>query len=427
MIKIYKSNEWNAQSISQRKTPLSADVKKAAEDIVNDVKARGDKALYEYTAKFDKVSLDSLEVTDAEIEEAMNEVSPEFIRILKTAKANIERFHKMQLRDGFRIYDDGIILGQVITPLAKVGVYVPGGTASYPSTVLMDTVPAKIAGVGEIIMVTPPSKSGKVASPILAAAKIAGVDRIFKIGGAQAIGALAYSTESVPAVDKIVGPGNMFVAAAKTLVSGIVGIDMVAGPSEILVIADESASPFVVAGDLLSQAEHDRSAAAILVTTSEELAKRVSAELEVQLEALPRNEITRESIDSASAIIVVDNIDEAIEISNSIAPEHLEICLDNAMDYLPKIKNAGSIFLGHNTPEALGDYYAGTNHTLPTNSTARFYSPLSVDDFIKKSSYISYSYEALERVKDDIEYFAEAEGLSAHARSVTNRFKKGSN
>ena len=328
----------------------------------------------------------------------------------------------MQLRDGFEIKKDGgIVLGQRITPIEKVGIYVPGGRASYPSTVLMNAIPAKIAGVTDIIMVSPPDKDGNIPDNILAAAQIAGVTRIFKVGGAQAVAALAYGTESIPKVDKIVGPGNVYVAAAKRRVFGLVNIDMIAGPSEILIISDKTGNPVHIAADMLSQAEHDPMASAVLVTDSEELASKVSEQIEIQLNVLPRKEICRTSIDGESKIIIAKNLDEAIDISNALAPEHLEIVLDNPFDILPKIKNAGSIFLGKNCPEALGDYFAGPNHTLPTSGTARFSSPLSVDDFIKKSSYIYYTEEAIKDVAEDIAYFAESEGLSAHAQSALSR------
>ena len=328
------------------------------------------------------------------------------------------------MRNSFIINNqDGIVTGQKITPIEKVGLYVPGGTAAYPSTVLMDSIPAKIAGCSEICITTPPSTDGKVNPVILAAAKIAGVDRIFKIGGAQAVAALAYGTETVPKVDKIVGPGNAFVAEAKRQVFGLVSIDMIAGPSEILVIADSKSDPSFVAADLLSQAEHDKMASAVLVTDSEELAEKVSEEIEKQLKLLPREEIARTSIDNNGKIIVADNIEDVIDVSNEIAPEHLELCVDNPFDYLDKIKNAGSIFMGRYCPEALGDYFAGPNHTLPTSGTARFSSPLSVDDFVKKSQYTYYTKEALGKVYDSVAFFAEKEGLSAHARSATIRFE----
>ncbi len=374
--------------------------------------------------KFDNTVTDCLEVTDEEIEEAFNAVDDEFLRIIKQAKQNIYDYHKHQVRSSFVVAEkDGIVLGQKIIPLERAGVYVPGGTAAYPSTVLMNVVPAKLAGVKEIVMTTP-AKEGKINPVILAAAKTAGVDRIFKVGGAQAIAALAYGTESIPRVDKIVGPGNAFVAEAKKQVFGMVNIDMIAGPSEILVIADGTCSAKTVAADMLSQAEHDKLASAVLVTDSRKLADEVAKQIEAQLRILPREEIARASIENNGKIIVANNIEQGIEIANTIAPEHLELCVDNPFDYLDRIKNAGSIFLGKNCPEALGDYYAGPNHTLPTSGTARFSSPLSVDDFVKKSAFTYYTKEALGAVCDDIAYFAEKEGLSAHARSALVRFDK---
>lgn len=426
MIKIYNRSELSLDKILERTVSDSsqiAKIEKTVDLILSGVKSRGDTALLEYTESFDKVKLNDLMVTEQEIDKAYSSTDSNFIAILKEAAENISFFHQKQLRSGFEITKkDGIVLGQKITPLKRVGIYVPGGTASYPSTVLMNAIPAKIAGVEEIIMVTPPDKNGNVPSVILSAAKIAGVNKIFKVGGAQAIGALAYGTESIPKVDKIVGPGNIYVATAKRKVFGLVDIDMIAGPSEILVIADTTADIECVAADLLSQAEHDKLASAVLICTCMEYAKRVSEKIEFQLSDLPRNNIARVSIDNNGKIIVAKNIDEAIEIANEIAPEHLEICVDNPFDYLDKVINAGSIFLGKNTPEALGDYFAGPNHTLPTSGTARFSSPLSVDEFIKKSSYISYSKEALGKVKDKVITFAEKEGLDAHARSVSSRF-----
>ncbi len=424
MIKIMKYGEVSADEIFAR-GESSFDVADIVTDIIENVKANGDKALFEYCKKFDKAELSSLEVTEEEIEEAFNTVEPKFIEILKEAAENIREFHKKQVRNSFIINEqDGIVTGQKVTPIEKVGLYVPGGTAAYPSTVLMDSIPAKIAGCNEICITTPPSADGKVNPVILAAAKIAGVDRIFKIGGAQAVAALAYGTETVPKVDKIVGPGNAFVAEAKRQVFGRVSIDMIAGPSEILVIADGKSNPAFVAADLLSQAEHDKMASAVLVTESIDLANAVSEEIEKQLKELPREEIARVSIDNNGKIIVADNILDVIDVANEIAPEHLEICVDNPFDYLDKIKNAGSIFMGRYCPEALGDYFAGPNHTLPTSGTARFSSPLSVDDFVKKSQYTYYTKEALLKVAEDVAFFAEKEGLSAHARSATIRMEK---
>ena len=400
------------------------DVNTIVKNILDDVKSRGDQALYDYNKKFDNVSLSSLQVTEKEIEDAFNRLDKELLEVIRYSHENIVRYHTKQKRNDFLDKDtDGVILGQIINPIEKVGIYVPGGTAAYPSTVLMNAVPAKVAGVEEIVMVTPPNEDGTISDVILAAAKIAGVTKIFKVGGAQAVAALSYGTETIPAVYKIVGPGNIFVAMAKKMVFGEVAIDMVAGPSEVLIISDDSSDPVHIAADLLSQAEHDKLAACILVTTSEELAKSVAVEIESQLAELPRQEIARESINNNGRIIIAKNIEEAILISNEIAPEHLELAVMDPFALLSKIKNAGSIFLGHNTPEPLGDYLAGPNHTIPTSGTAKFASPLSVDDFIKKSSVIYYSKEALEKVKDKVILFAESEGLTAHANSVRKRFK----
>ena len=400
------------------------DVNTIVKGILDDVKLRGDQALYDYNKKFDNVSLSSLQVTEKEIEDAFNRLDKELLEVIRYSHENIVRYHTKQKRNDFLDKDtDGVILGQIINPIEKVGIYVPGGTAAYPSTVLMNAVPAKVAGVEEIVMVTPPNEDGTISDVILAAAKIAGVTKIFKVGGAQAVAALSYGTETIPAVYKIVGPGNIFVAMAKKMVFGEVAIDMVAGPSEVLIISDDSSDPVHIAADLLSQAEHDKLAACILVTTSEELAKSVAVEIESQLAELPRQEIARESINNNGRIIIAKSIEEAILISNEIAPEHLELAVMDPFALLSKIKNAGSIFLGHNTPEPLGDYLAGPNHTIPTSGTAKFASPLSVDDFIKKSSVIYYSKEALEKVKDKVILFAESEGLTAHANSVRKRFK----
>ena len=400
------------------------DVNTIVKNILDDVKLRGDQALYDYNKKFDNVSLSSLQVTEKEIEDAFNRLDKELLEVIRYSHENIVRYHTKQKRNDFLDKDtDGVILGQIINPIEKVGIYVPGGTAAYPSTVLMNAVPAKVAGVEEIVMVTPPNEDGTISDVILAAAKIAGVTKIFKVGGAQAVAALSYGTETIPAVYKIVGPGNIFVAMAKKMVFGEVAIDMVAGPSEVLIISDDSSDPVHIAADLLSQAEHDKLAACILVTTSEELAKSVAIEIESQLAELPRQEIARESINNNGKIIIAKSIEEAILISNEIAPEHLELAVMDPFALLSKIKNAGSIFLGHNTPEPLGDYLAGPNHTIPTSGTAKFASPLSVDDFIKKSSVIYYSKEALEKVKDKVILFAESEGLTAHANSVRKRFK----
>ena len=424
MIKIYSYGEVPASEIFSRQSP-TANVSDAVSAIIAEVVSRGDEALFEFTAKFDKAQLSSLEVTSAEIDEAFSAVDPAFLDILREAAENIRAFHSKQVRNGFMLNrDGGIVVGQKITPIEKVGLYVPGGTASYPSTVLMDSIPAKIAGCNEIVMVTPPGKDGKISPVILAAAKIAGVTRIFKIGGAQAVAALAYGTETVPKVDKIVGPGNAFVAEAKKQVFGMVSIDMIAGPSEILVVADATNSPKVIAADLLSQAEHDKNASAVLVTDSKEFALAVSDELERQIPMLPRSEIARASIDINGKIIVAeDDLLLAIEIANEIAPEHLELCVDNPFDYLDRVKHAGSIFMGKNCPEALGDYYAGPNHTLPTGGTARFSSPLSVDDFVKKTQYTYYSADALKSVANKVSFFANQEGLQAHGISATVRFE----
>ena len=424
MIKIYSYGEVPASEIFSRQSP-TANVSDAVSAIIAEVVSRGDEALFEFTAKFDKAQLSSLEVTSEEIDEAFAAVDPAFLDILREAADNIRAFHSKQVRNGFMLNrDGGIVVGQKITPIEKVGLYVPGGTASYPSTVLMDRIPAKIAGCNEIVMVTPPGKDGKISPVILAAAKIAGVTRIFKLGGAQAVAALAYGTETVPKVDKIVGPGNAFVAEAKKQVFGMVSIDMIAGPSEILVVADATNSPKVIAADLLSQAEHDKNASAVLVTDSKEFALAVSDELERQIPLLPRSEIARASIDVNGKIIVAeDDLMLAIEIANEIAPEHLELCVDNPFDYLDRVKHAGSIFMGKNCPEALGDYYAGPNHTLPTGGTARFSSPLSVDDFVKKTQYTYYSADALKSVADKVSFFANQEGLQAHGISATVRFE----
>ena len=421
MIKIMKYGQVPNSEIFARVTP-AVDVAAIVADILRDVQRKGDKAVLAYCAKFDKAQLDALEVSRQEIEEAKAVVEPEFLKILEEAAANIRAFHSRQVRNSFVLTDKpGVVLGQKVTPFEKVGVYVPGGTAAYPSTVLMDTIPAKIAGCPQIVMVTPPGKDGKINPAILAAASIAGVDRIFKVGGAQAIAALAYGTESIPKVDKIVGPGNAFVAEAKKQVFGKVSIDMIAGPSEILVIADGKSNPVHVAADLLCQAEHDKLASAVLVTDSEELALAVQQELERQLPLLPREEIARASIDNNGKIIVADSLMSGIEIANEIAPEHLELMVDDPFSYLEEVKNAGSIFMGRSCPEALGDYFAGPNHTLPTSGTARFSSPLSVDDFVKKSQFTYYTPQALADVTEQIAAFAEKEGLRAHGRSVTIR------
>ncbi len=424
MIKIMKYGEVKNEEIFARTQP-EIDVEAIVSGIIENVKENGDKALFEYCEKFDKAKLDSLAVAENEIEEAVASVEPEFLEILRRAAANIRKFHEKQKRNSFIINDEpGIVMGQKIIPVDRAGLYVPGGTAAYPSTVLMDSIPAKIAGVKEVIMVTPPNKEGKVNPVILAAAYVAGVDKIFKIGGAQAIAALAFGTESVPRVDKIVGPGNAFVAEAKKQVFGKVSIDMIAGPSEILIVADSKTNPKFAAADLLSQAEHDKMASAVLVTDSEELAYAVREELEHQIPLLERADIARASIDNNGKIIVADDLMKAIDIANEIAPEHLELCVDSPFDYLDSIRHAGSVFMGRNCPEALGDYFAGPNHTLPTSGTAKFSSPLSVDDFVKKTQYTYYTEKALAKVADDVAYFAKKEGLTAHARSAVVRTEK---
>ncbi|MBR2521912.1 MAG: histidinol dehydrogenase [Coriobacteriales bacterium] len=422
MIRILSYSDISDAEVFARIIPQST-VAGAVSDIIAAVRERGDEALFEFTERFDGVKLEALQVTQAEIDEALELVEPEFIEVLELAAANIREFHGKQVREGFTIDKGNIVLGQRVIPLDSAGLYVPGGTAAYPSTVLMDSIPAKIAGVGRVVMVTPPNKEGKVTPAILAAAKVAGIDCIYKVGGAHAIAALAYGTETIAPVDKIVGPGNAFVSEAKKQVFGQVAIDMIAGPSEILVVADGTANPRFVAADLLSQAEHDKLASAVLVTDSMELAETVQAQIEEQLPALAREEIARTSIDNEGKIIVASSIDVAIEIANRIAPEHLELCVDNPFDYLDKVRHAGSVFLGKNCPEALGDYLAGTNHALPTSGTARFSSPLSVDDFVKRSQFTYYSADALSKVADSIALFAGKEGLTAHAKSATIRFE----
>ena len=421
MIKIMRFGEVSPDEIFARVVP-GVNVEGIVTEIIENVKENGDKALLSYCEKFDKAKLSSLQVTEEEINEAVNAVDPAFLEILEKAAANIRRFHQKQVRNSFIINDQpGVVIGQKIIPIDRAGLYVPGGTAAYPSTVLMDSIPAKIAGCREVVMVTPPNKDGKINPVILAAAKIAGIDRIFKVGGAQAVAALAYGTESIPKVDKIVGPGNAYVAEAKKQVFGKVSIDMIAGPSEILIVADGATDPRHAAADLLSQAEHDTMASAVLVTDSQKLAEAVQAELELQIPQLERSNIARASIDNNGKIIVADDLMQAIEIANEIAPEHLELCVDNPFDYLDSIRHAGSIFMGRNCPEALGDYFAGPNHTLPTSGTARFSSPLSVDDFIKKTQYTYYTQDALKQVAENVAFFAKAEGLTAHAKSAIIR------
>ena len=417
MIPILDYEKTEESAIFQRNTPQSQ-VTEPVQKIIAQVRSQGDRALFHYTRLFDKVDISSLEVTGEELEAALEQTDKALLSVLSSAAENIKAYHSRQKRTGFSFSPEpGVVLGQKIAPLEKVGIYVPGGTAAYPSTVLMTAIPAKIAGCGEIIMVSPPD----IAPEILAAAKIAGVDRIFRVGGAQAIAALAYGTESIPRVDKIVGPGNAYVAEAKRQVFGQVAIDMIAGPSEILIIADEKSSPAHIAADMLSQAEHDRLASAVLITTSRSLAEQVQKELEAQVSRLPRKEIAQASLEGQGKIILAASIPQAMEISNRLAPEHLELMVENPMDYLDAIKNAGSVFLGRYCPEPVGDYWAGPNHTLPTGGTARFSSPLSVDDFVKKSQFTAYSQEALQKAGKKIAYFAQAEGLEAHARSITIR------
>ena len=424
MIPIYEYGQVPSSEIFARDN-IASNMEGAVTEILAQVAARGDEALREYTLRFDKADLTELEVTEAEIDEAFAAVEPEFVEILRQAAANIRAFHEKQRRNSFVVADQpGVVLGQKIVPIQKVGLYVPGGTAAYPSTVLMDSIPAKIAGCPQLVMVTPPSADGKVNPVILAAAKIAGVDRIFKVGGAQAVAGLAYGTETLPKVDKIVGPGNAYVAEAKKQVFGRVAIDMIAGPSEILVVADGTCNAKIVAADMLSQAEHDKMASAVLVTDSGELAKAVQAELERQIPLLPRSEIARASIDNNGKIIVAETLDAAIDIANEIAPEHLELCVDAPFDYLDRVRCAGSIFLGKNCPEALGDYFAGPNHTLPTSGTAKFSSALSVDDFVVKSQFTYYTADALAKVGEQVACFARKEGLDAHANSVTVRLEE---
>lgn len=423
MIRIIKDNLTSREEIFSVKE-ARVDVAEAVKGIIGGVRERGDEALLEYTEKFDGVRLTSLKVTEEEIAEAIGLVEPKFLEILESAAKNIREFHEKQKACGFEIKKEGgIILGQKVLPIERAGLYVPGGTAAYPSTVLMDSIPAKIAGCERVVMVTPPDKSGKVNPVILAAAKVAGVDEIYKIGGAQAIAALAYGTQSVPKVYKIVGPGNAFVAEAKRQVFGMVSIDMIAGPSEIMVIADGKNRAKDIATDLLSQAEHDKMASAVLVTDSYEFATAVADAIEDIIPTLERCEIARASIDNNGKIIVTESLLDAIEVANGIAPEHLEICLDEPFKYLDKIKNAGSVFLGRYCPEAIGDYYAGANHTLPTSGTAKFSSPLSVDDFVKRTQYIYYDESALKDACRDVEFFAKKEGLTAHAKSAVVRFE----
>ena len=426
MIRRCRLSEMALEDILCRDIRNEENVDGIVDAIIDDVRKNGDAALRAYAERFDHARLDALEVAPQEIEAAWARIDEPFRQTLLLARDNIREFHRHQLHENFVITGaNGTVMGQRYQPIEKVGLYVPGGTASYPSTVLMDAIPAKLAGVRELVIATPPAPDGSVPDAILAAAKAAGVDRIFRMGGAQAIAALAYGTQTVPRVDKIVGPGNVFVATAKRKVFGQVAIDMIAGPSEILVLADGSCDPACVAADLLSQAEHDKLATAVLVTTSEALADAVADELERQIPLLPRAEIARASIDNNGKIILCDSLDEAVRASNAIAPEHLELCVEDPFALLDRIVNAGSVFMGRNVPEALGDYLAGPNHTLPTSGTARFSSPLSVDDFVKKSSFLYYSKEALEKVAPNVALFARREGLEGHARSIESRVNRG--
>ena len=425
MIPIYEFDNLTPERILNRKIQEEENVNAAVDAVIAAIRKDGDAALRAYTKRFDGVELGDLQVSESELEAAWEALEPDFIETLRMAAENIRRFHERQVHQDFELRDrPGIVMGQRYTPIEKVGICVPRSPAAFPSTILMNVIPAKIAGVKDIVLVTPPEADGSVSPAALAAAKIAGVDKIFKVGGAQAVAALAYGTETVPAVDKIVGPGGVFVATAKRKVFGQVAIDMIAGPSEILVLADGKSNPAWVAADLLSQAEHDVLASSVLVTDSMELAKAVQAEVERQLALLPRCDVARKSVDDNGRIIVTKNLAAAIEAVNLIAPEHLELCVDDPFALLPLVKNAGSIFLGRTAPEALGDYFAGPNHTLPTSGTARFSSPLSVDDFVKKSSYLYYEPEALSPVAERIADFARREGLEAHARSVTIRCEK---
>ena len=422
MIKVQKASEFQARRPIRGTAPAS--IAASVAEIISDVKNRGDIAVRELTEKWDGCAPETIEVGENEIEAAINAVGDSFMAVMKRAAENISEYHSKQIRQGFVMTkDNGIVLGQRILPINRVGIYVPGGTASYPSTVLMNAIPAKLAGVNEIAIATPPMKDGRVNAMILAAARLSGADRIYKMGGAQAIAAMAFGTETINRVDKITGPGNAYVAEAKRQVFGIVGIDMIAGPSDILVIADEKADPVLVAADMLSQCEHGEDSIAVLVTDSKTLADKTQLEIEKQLSALPREKTARESIESNGRIILVDSLDEAFEISNELAPEHLEIFLEEPFSYLGMIRNAGSVFLGKNTPEAVGDYYAGPNHTIPTSSTAWFSSPLSIDDFQKKMSFSYYTADALRLASDDIAKFAKEEGFDAHALSVTKRIK----
>lgn len=423
MIEIFDSKEQSIAQLTQTNTAETSDYAQVVQEIIDTVRQNGDAALIDYSAKFDQATVTELKVTDAEIEAALAQVDPDFLKVLETAKNNIAEFHEKQVSQGFMMTRNGAVMGQRVIPLAKVGIYVPGGTAAYPSTVLMNAVPAKIAGVKKIVLVTPPLQDGSVNPAILAAAKVAGVDEIYRVGGAQAVAALAYGTESVPKVDKIVGPGNIYVAAAKRLVYGKVDIDMIAGPSDVLIVADETANPVTLAADMLAQAEHDINAQAILVTTNRDIAEKTAVEVERQTALLPRKAIIEQSLANNGKIILVSSLEEAIAAANEVAPEHLELCVAEPFAWLDQVENAGSVFLGHNTPEVLGDYLAGPNHTLPTEGTARFYSPLSVDDFVKHSQYLYYGEAAMRAAADDVILFAETEGLGGHANSI--RLRKG--
>ncbi len=421
MLKPVFYDEKLKDKILYRKKIDTETVENSVKEILENVRTNGDKALKEYTFKFDGVKIDDLKVTESEITQAFSLVDEDFIGIIKRSLANIKQFHEKQVRKGFEISDGEKIIGQKVNAVSVAGIYVPGGTAAYPSTVLMNAVPAKTAGVKKIVMVTPPKKDGKIKPEVLVAAALSGVDEIYKAGGAQAIAALAYGTESIPKADVVTGPGNVYVATAKKFVYGEVGIDMIAGPSEILVIADKTANPKYAAADMLSQAEHDKLATAVLLTDSESFANEVAKEIDRQLELLPRKEIAKISIENNGKIIITENIDKAVEVSDLLAPEHLELCVENPLEVLKKVNNAGSVFLGNSTPEAVGDYYAGTNHTLPTSGTARFSSPLGVETFLKTTQYVYYGKSALKNGAEDIMNFAKSEGLDAHAESVRVR------
>ncbi len=422
MMRIMRAKDWDWAQLKNPGIQEGNQLEEAVDQIIDQVREKGDQALYEYAYQFDGARLTSLQVAPEEIEAAWEAAQPDFRELLAQAADNIRRFHSRQLRQGFIQEEKGKVLGQRVIPLNRVGLYVPGGTASYPSSVLMNAIPPILAGVEQVVMATPPGRDGQVAPAILCAARAAGVKTIFKMGGAQAIAALAYGTQSVPAVDKIVGPGNAYVATAKRRVFGTVDIDMVAGPSEILVVADQGADPVCLAADLLSQAEHDKLSSAVLITCSEKLALAVQSQVEKQLETLPRQEIARASVERNGKIILVEDLEEAVALANHFAPEHLELCVEDPFALLGGVRNAGSVFLGRNAPEALGDYWAGLNHTLPTSGTARFSSPLSVDDFVKTSQFVYYTRDALSQAAKQIQAFARKEGLEGHARSIGARF-----